>query len=264
MNSNLLIWLNTVSLLVMLSGNYFWGSGALGTTTVGEISAKYTTLITPAGYAFSIWGIIYLLLIAFVVYQWVNRSPEKDRESLEPSGPWFLISNLANLGWLIAWTNDQIGWSLVLMALLLFSLIRLAIRLRLEIWDAPVRIIGLVWWPICIYIGWIVLAAVLNVAVYLKSIGWTGGPLSESQWAITMILAAGLIYLFLTFNRNMRETSFVGIWGLVAIMIALPPDEAAIWWTALVVSVVIFTAANVHAMKNTYTLPFNKIRRGEI
>jgi len=262
--NKMLLWLNTFSLAAVLVLNYLFGAGLAGTATVGEISSKYPTLLTPAGYTFSIWGIIYLLLIGFVVFQWVGRSSEKEKQSLQPSGWWLIIANLANALWIISWTNEFLGMSLIFMAVLLLSLIQLVIRLRLEVWDAPVRIIALVWWPICIYLGWIVLAAVLNVAVYLKSIQWTGGPFSEELWSVIMIVAAGLIYLYLTFNRNMRETAFVGIWGLVGIMVNLPSGFSAIWWTALIVSAVIFTAANLHAMRNRDTLPFKKIQRGEI
>lgn len=261
--NNILLWLNTLSLAAVIFLNYIFGAGLAGTTSVGEVSANYPTLLTPAGYTFSIWGLIYLLLIGFVAYQWVGRNSEKDKQSLKPTAWWFVISNLANILWIVSWTNEYLGLSLIFMFLLLFSLVQLVLRLRLEIWDAPVRIIGFVWWPICIYLAWIVLASVLNVAVYLKSIQWSGGPLSEELWSVIMILAAGLIYLFLTFNRNMRETAFVGVWGLVGIMVNLPEGQSTIWWTALIVSVVIFTAAILHAMKNYDTLPFKKIQRGE-
>ncbi len=264
MKNTLLLWLNTVSLLLVLVVNYLYGSGSMADNTVGEISAKYPTLITPAGYAFSIWGLIYLLLIGFVVYQWVGRSPEKDLQSLQPAGIWFFISNLANAGWIIAWTSDQILLSLLLIFVLLFSLIKLCINLRLEIWDAPVRQIALVWWPICIYTGWVILATVLNVAVFLKASGWEGGGIDESIWAALVLVVAGAIYIFLTFHRNMRETTFVATWGLIAIVFSLPDDQSLVWWTALLVSVIVFGVGLYHGMKNHDTTPVEKWKRGEI
>ena len=76
-----LLILNTLSLLYALIMNSLAGSPAFNGKTVGMVSAKYDTLFAPAGYAFAIWGIIYLLLIAFVVYQciaWFKR--KEDRE----------------------------------------------------------------------------------------------------------------------------------------------------------------------------------------
>ena len=64
-----LVVLNTVTLMIMLLANYAGGTGVLSTANVAEISHKYDTLFAPAGYAFTIWGVIFLLLIAMVSYQ---------------------------------------------------------------------------------------------------------------------------------------------------------------------------------------------------
>nr|MBS0038460.1 hypothetical protein [Saprospiraceae bacterium] len=69
MKNTVLLLANSFTFVLVLAMNFIYGSGMWGTATVGEISAQYPTLITPAGYAFSIWGVIYLLLIGFVGYQ---------------------------------------------------------------------------------------------------------------------------------------------------------------------------------------------------
>ena len=259
-----LLVVNTITLLFALVLNSLQGSQLFNGTTVGEISAKYETLFTPAGYAFAIWGVIYLLLIAFVAYQWFAWFQRKEDTELKQTGWWFALGNLANGFWIAAWLNGQMGLSVLLILVLLFSLIMLTIRLRLEIWDAPVRIITFVWWPICIYLGWIVVATVANMSVFLVSIGWQGGFISPEIWTIILIVAATLIYLILIKTRNMREAAVVGIWALAAIAVKQWQLNNEIVIAALVASVVLFITVSVHGYKNRKTSPFEKLKRGEV
>ncbi len=150
------------------------------------------------------------------------------------------------------------------MFLLLVSLIMLTLRLRLEIWDAPVRIIFFVWWPICIYLGWIIAASVANISIYLKSIQWGGFGLPENIWAVTIIIVAALIYVFLIFTRNLREAAGVGIWAFVAIAVKQKETYPEVVMTAIIMSVILFLLIAYHGYKNRSTSPFSKIVRGEI
>lgn len=263
MKPKLLLFLNTLTLLTTLIVNYLYGSGAADTKTVGEVSDRYPTLITPAGYAFSIWGLIYLLLIAFVGYQWYVYFKGRNGDSLEKAGGWFSLANIFNASWVIAWVNEALGLSVLIMLLLLVSLVMLVLRLRLEVWDAPLRIILFVWWPICIYTGWIIVATVTNVAVYLKSLGLGGEVLSAELWAIVVIILATLVYLFLTYSRNMREAALVGVWGLVAIVYRQWGDNDTVAITALIAAVLLFLYAGYHGVKNSASSPFMKLRNKE-
>jgi hypothetical protein len=243
--------------------NSLQGSEVFNGTTVGEVSAKYETLFTPAGYAFAIWGIIYLLLILFVTYQWFVWFKRKEDRELKQISWWFAVGNLANGLWVVAWLNEQMGLSVLLILILLFSLIQLTIRLRLEIWDAPLRIIAFVWWPVCIYLGWVIVATVANISVFLVSIGWQGGFLQEQVWTIIMIVAATTIYLLLIKTRNMREAAVVGIWALVAIAVKQWHLNIEIVIAALTASAILFVTVAVHGFRNRKTSPFEKLKRGE-
>jgi hypothetical protein len=244
--------------------NSLQGSEVFNGTTVGEVSAKYETLFTPAGYAFAIWGIIYLLLILFVTYQWFVWFKRKEDRELKQISWWFAVGNLANGLWVVAWLNEQMGLSVLLILILLFSLIQLTIRLRLEIWDAPLRIIAFVWWPVCIYLGWVIVATVANISVFLVSIGWQGGFLQEQVWTIIMIVAATTIYLLLIKTRNMREAALVGIWALVAIAVKQWQLNIEIVIAALTASAILFVTVAVHGFRNRKTSPFEKLKRGEV
>ncbi|MEE4286518.1 MAG: hypothetical protein V2I31_10225 [Mariniphaga sp.] len=259
-----LLLINTLTLIFALVMNSLQGSEVFNGTTVGEVSAKYETLFTPAGYAFAIWGIIYLLLILFVTYQWFVWFKRKEDRELKQISWWFAVGNLANGLWVVAWLNEQMGLSVLLILILLFSLIQLTIRLRLEIWDAPLRIIAFVWWPVCIYLGWVIVATVANISVFLVSIGWQGGFLQEQVWTIIMIVAATTIYLLLIKTRNMREAAVVGIWALVAIAVKQWQLNIEIVIAALTASAILFVTVAVHGFRNRKTSPFEKLKRGEV
>jgi hypothetical protein len=104
-----------------------------------------------------------------------------------------MAANIANVLWVIVWLNEYIGLSVIVMVILLLSLIQLILRLNLERWDAPLFTIAFVWWPICWYIGWIILATVADVSAYLTSAGWSGSPFTPEVRTIIMIVVATFI-----------------------------------------------------------------------
>lgn len=258
MNSLLKLVLNTNSLLTALIVNFLSNRGVFNSKTIGEVSMKYNTLFTPAGYAFSIWAIIYLLLISFVVYQWYIWVKEKREEETLRMGWWFTLANIANAVWVIVWVNEYTTVSVGVMLVLLFSLIQLVRRLNLETWDAPLPTIIFVWWPICIYMGWIILATVANVSAFLVSIGWEGGFLRQAGWTIVMILISTFIYALLIYKRNMREAAIAGVWGLVAIAYKQWERYPEIVLTALFCAFILFFYVSYHGYKNRATSPLAK------
>lgn len=263
MKPKVLLLLNILTFLGTLLINYLYGSGTIDSPSVGAVSDRYPTLITPSDYAFSIWGLIYVLLLAFTAYQWYSWSKNRPGDSLQPAGIWFSLANIFNALWIFAWVNEALGLSVIIILLLLFSLVQLVSRLQLEVWDAPLRIIFFVWWPICIYIGWIVLATVTNIAVYLSSLGWEGAPLSGTLWAIIVITMAMAIYLFLTYARNMREAALVGVWGLAAIAYNQWEQQEGVALAALLAAGILFLSAAYHGWKNKDSSPFAKMKEGK-
>jgi hypothetical protein len=169
---------------------------------------------------------------------------------LKQTGIWFALSSFANGTWIVAWLYGNVGISVVLMLVLLVSLIVLTVRLRLEIWDAPKRTIFFVWWPICVYLGWIIVASVANIAAFLVSINWQGAYMGAEAWTVTMIVAAAIIYLLLIYFRNLREAALVGIWALVAIAVKQWQMQPAIVAAAIAAAVVLFVAIAYNAYKN--------------
>jgi hypothetical protein len=120
-NSAALRWGNIVAFLLTGVVNGLAGSTAiLGGKNTAQISDAYPTLITPAGYVFAIWGIIYVLLGVFVVFQALPS--QKDKEYQKKIDWLFILSSLFNIVWLFLWQSEYLGWSVVVIFLLLTTL----------------------------------------------------------------------------------------------------------------------------------------------
>lgn len=252
--------LNLIVILAVIAVNGLVSSSGLDGNTVGSISDKYDTLFAPAGYAFAIWGLIYLGLIIFGVFQFIRVFfSNKEDDFVLSIGPWLTIANLANIVWLWAWLSENLSLSVILMLAILFSLLIIILRLNMERWDAPFPIIAFVWWPICFYSGWITVATIANYAAYLVQIEWLA-LFSEITWTVIMIVVAAVVNLLMILTRNMREFALVGVWAIVAIAVKHWGEIPVIQWTALISAVVLFIAISIHGYKNRATGPDIKFR----
>lgn len=258
-----LVILNTVTLIIMLFANYAGSTGYFLATTVAEVSYKYDTLFAPAGYAFVIWGLIFLLSIAFVIYQWILLKNKDPNKYIQRTGLWFSIGNLTNAAWVYCWTSGMIGLSVILILLLLLSLVFLTISLRLELDDVPVRIIFFVWWPVTFYLGWIMVASIACIAAWLKSISWNGFALAGNTWTIILIIVSSILYLLLIRNRNMREAAIVGAWAFIAIAVKQWGINKDISIAAVIASTCLLLASIIHVYKNRKYNIISKLQRGE-
>ncbi len=252
--------LNIFSFLLMVGVNYISNTGAIAGETMATVSARYENLFTPAGYAFSIWGLIYVSLLAFVVYQARDLfSSNKEVRVVHQVGWWFVFSCTANVLWIFAWLNQYLLISVFIMLVLLFSLIKIILNTRMELDDEPLHVIAFVWWPFSFYSGWITVALIANVAAYLTSVNWNGFGISEVTWTVLMILIAGMINLVITWTRNMREFALVGVWALVAIAVANWNGEFSVVIASLAVAAILFISSSIHGYKNRETSPWKKL-----
>ncbi len=251
---------NILALLATVAVNYLSNTGAINGNTMATVSAKFENLFTPAGYAFSIWGVIYLALFGFVIYQSLALfGHERPKKVVSKVGIWFIISCIANISWIFAWLNEYIGLSVVIMLVLLFSLLKIIFRGRLELDDEPLPIIAFLWWPFTFYSGWITVALIANTAAFLTAEGWNGFGISEVVWTILMIIVAGLINLLITWTRNMREFALVGAWGLTAVAVANWNEHQAVVITGLVTAGILVISTGIHGFKNRETSPWKKM-----
>lgn len=129
----------------------------------------------------------------------------------------------------------------------------------MELDDLPFKKIAFVWWPFCLYSGWITVALIADIAAWLTKIQWNGFGISGSGWAIIMIIIAGIINLTVTWTRNMREYALVAVWALIAIAVANNGNAISVVYTAIIVAVILFISSGVHAYLNRKTLPINNL-----
>ena len=263
MTRNLSVF-NLLSVILMIIVSYYSQAIRLNNNTIGGVSDHYENLFTPAGYAFGIWGFIYLALLVYCFFQ-VNRvmMNEKETDFIKKTGPWFIIANIANAGWVVAWLYENTFLSVILIFLVLGSLIKIIWNTNMERWDAPPKIIAFTWWPICFYAGWITVAAIANVAAHLTNIGWNRFNLSEQHWTIIMLLVAVIINLLIVYKRNMREFALVGIWALAAIYVRHTEENVYVAYTALAGSIIVFGYVSYHGYINRKSNPMYKLVAGE-
>lgn len=247
---------NGIAAVATIAMGYLSNTSIFNGNTMASVSAKYENLFTPAGYAFSIWGLIYLSLLGFVIYygRSLFKAAIKDDNTVTQIGWWFFVSCIANSLWVVVWLYEYTLISVLLMIVLLFSLLKIVVKTKMEMHQAPFKKFLFLWWPFCIYSGWISVALIANIAAYLTKIGWNGFGLSEAVWAIIMIVAAAAVHLFMIWNRNMREFALVLIWSLIAI--AYQTVNESVVWVAIIAAIIVFANISIHGYQNRKTNPF--------
>ena len=242
--------LNLLSLLLVIAVNGLSQAQRWNDTTIGEMSSNYDNLFTPAGYAFSIWGMIFLGLFAYAVFG-IKRAffSKNETPHIEQTGYWFAIANVLNTLWVIAFMYDYVGLSVIIMLGILVSLIKIVFKTNMERWDAPIEIIAFVWWPICFYSGWIAVATIANVAAFLVKLELAGSELVQIIATMVMITAAVYINLLMINLRNMREFALVGAWALFAIFIRHQNSLESVAYFALLGCILLVISAGLHAFK---------------
>ena len=221
-------YINVILFAGMLVMNYLANALPLNNKTTGELSDSFPNLFVPAGLTFSIWGVIYFLLLLYVIFQF------KDSNALVVSqiSLAFGISCILNALWIVFWHYGKLPLSLLVMAGLLASLIYINIVIR----DLP---FGIIKAGFGIYLGWICIATIANVTAVLVTSGWNGFKISQEAWTIIMI-AIGALLVALTIYR--LKNPFLGlavVWAFLGIAIKRQDDYRTILITAIVAMVII-------------------------
>jgi hypothetical protein len=231
--------LNIAALILVIVINFLANALPIGGKTTGELSALYPSLFTPAGYVFSIWGVIYILLIIFAIYQarGIFSDPKKyGNRFLYRIDLWFLVSCIGNASWIFAWHYQVVWLSMVLMLVILASLIIIYTRLGIGRRIVSKNERNMVHRPFSIYLGWITVATIANAATLLINYNWNGAGISEDIWASIMIAAATIITIIVLFSRKDILFSLVIIWAFGGIIYRQMNNESAFY------STIIFTA----------------------
>jgi hypothetical protein len=229
---------NMVAFVAVLTVNFLSNSLPLNGRTAAQISDALPSYFTPAGYTFSIWGLIYLALLGFIIYQ---ALPAQRNNSLLGKIGWgFAISSVANIAWLFAWHYGAYVLSVLFMLSLLVTLIVIYRRLEIGRPNPNLSLADkwLVQFPFSIYLGWITVATIANIASVLNHLGWNGFGIAEPTWSAIMMGAAVMIAGLLLFNRRNISYASVLVWALFGIR-AAQSDVALVANTAVIAAVLI-------------------------
>ncbi len=214
---------NALSLLIHIGVAYLVQAKMVNDLNVGEVSAKYESLFTPAGITFAIWGLIYISLLIMCLYHIViaykHDSPHPANTELLRIGSMFILVNIASAAWLIAWVNEYLPATVLLIVIQLLGL--LIINRRLNIYD-PLKPTGLkltTQFALSIYFAWICVATIANIATYLTAIQWDGFGQPALQWAAIMICTTILIAVLMILIRKNVLFGLVVAWALYGITV---------------------------------------------
>ncbi|MBF4694238.1 TspO/MBR family protein [Fusibacter ferrireducens] len=208
-----------LSYLAMIIMNALANLLPINGQNTGAISDAYPNLFTPAGYTFSIWGLIYLLLGIQLIF--LLRQPKFYNNPLKNQGmsrimTLFIVSSIANATWILAWHYRFIGVSVLIMVVILVSLI----LMMNEVMKTPFSKSEILWIkpPVGVYLGWITVATVANVTVYLVSIQWSRFGVSEEICMVTILIIAALIACATMMWSKCGAYGLTVIWAYVGIL----------------------------------------------
>ena len=221
-------YLNILFFAAMIVMNYLANALPLNGKTTGELSDAYPNLFVPAGVTFSIWGIIYTMLIIFCVVQFTTAN----QSVISRFGWLFGITCLFNALWIVAWHYERLPLSLILMLGLLVSLIWINIFIK----DMPY---GFIKAAFGIYLGWICIATIANVTALLVTSGWGGFGISEETWTIIMILVGTMLVALAIWRFDNPFIGLSVVWAFIGIMIKRSPDFRSIFITAAVAMILV-------------------------
>lgn len=223
----------------------------------GEISDFYANLFVPAGLTFSIWGVIYLLLIVFTVYQFYAIK-KGGTEYLERIHPFFIISCAANSLWILAWHYLMPGLSLIIMLVLFAALLLIYLRLGIGRGGSSKALLTFVHLPVSVYLGWITIATIANITAFLVSLGWKGFGLEEELWTAVVIIAGTLITLGVVFSRGDLFFALVVLWayaGIIIKRVQTPSEPASLIITvsAVGIALILLSLGRALSKKGIYS-----------
>lgn len=225
-----------VMFLVMVALNGLANALPLNGVNTGQLSDEIPNLFVPAGLTFSIWGLIYALLLGYAAATLAGAFRKTDAPGWTATDGWiYSLNALFNGGWILAWHWRLIPLSMLLMLGILGTLILLMERNRAAFAALPpaagnaekvrrffIRV------PILVYLGWISVATIANLTALLVTLGWNGFGIDPMIWTIVVIAAGALVGSLLALTRGAVSSALVVAWAYAGIIIKRASiDEAA-------------------------------------
>jgi len=207
--------LAAITYLGMIAVNALANILPINNLNTGQVSDSYPNLFAPAGITFSIWGLIYLLLAVYTLYQFFVARDSKLNEFFDRINKYFIATSCINMAWIFSWHYRLIGLSVVLMLGLLICLIKIADLIREQSPSLKQKLFIKV--PFGVYFGWITIATIANITTLLVSLSWNGFGLSDEVWMIVILLIGLIICLWRMQKDNNLAYGLVPVWAYFGI-----------------------------------------------
>ncbi|MDJ0710162.1 MAG: hypothetical protein QNJ14_07235 [Woeseiaceae bacterium] len=219
---------NLVAFAIVILLNVLSNALPINDQSMTEISAKYPSLFTPAGFTFSIWGVTYLSLLVFVI--WQALPTQRTSTKVADVSRLFQINCLLNALWIVVWHYDQLALSLLIILGMLVTLVLIYRRLLQSLIDAPFTQHLVLYLPFSLYTSWITLATIANASALQTGSGWDDVGLTAVQWTLLKLAIAGAIAATMIVKLRDIPFALVVAWaayGISVMQIATPAVSGA-------------------------------------
>lgn len=228
-------WAGLFATLVNIAFNYLYNRLPSTGTGIDEVTDSYNSLFTPAGYAFSIWGLIYLSFITYAICQllpWQKSDRLYDKLSIP-----FVLVNMLSMLWIRMFSQNHIGTSVgIITAILLLGGVMFGYAKEGYLYEGNKFWITI---PFSLFLGWISVASIANVSLLLISLRWRGGSLGEATWTSVMISAAFLLAVVISISFKDFLYPLVVAWACIAIWVSSKDVSNTVALVALVIGIVL-------------------------
>lgn len=226
------IVINWLLFVIVIATNALANILPINGYNTGQISAFYPNYFVPAGFTFSIWGIIYLLLlnysISFTYFTVRKNTFPEIHKYLDAITPYYWVTCVLNASWILAWHYLQVSASVLIMLAFLYCLIRVFLIMQKQATAIKPLYLFLLKTPFSVYLGWISVATIANITALLVSLKWNGFGVDPIYWTLTMIsIAIVLSVYFVTQFKNITSPLVV-VWALWGIKAAQGPKSELI------------------------------------
>ncbi|MFO0703858.1 MAG: tryptophan-rich sensory protein [Patescibacteria group bacterium] len=206
-----------VTYVIMIAVNILANLMPINGQTTAQISDSYMNLFAPAGFTFAIWGAIYVALGVYVVSQFIlPQQSGRTKHIIESINRFFIISSIANTIWIFAWHYLAIGFTVILTVTMLYTLIKIADLINIAGLNGREKLLLKV--PFGLYFGWVTVATIANITVYLVSIGWNGWGISQEIWMIIVLFVGLVISILRTHKDKNIAYGLVPVWAYFGIL----------------------------------------------
>jgi hypothetical protein len=226
------IIINWLLFIIVIATNALANILPINGYNTGQISGFYPNYFVPAGFTFSIWGVIYLFFLNYSIsytYFSIKKTQFPEiKKYLDAITPYYWFTCLLNAGWILAWHYLQVGISVLIMLAFLVSLIQIFMIMQKQALSIRPLYQFLIKTPFSIYLGWISVATIANITALLVHFNWNGFGINPIYWTVLMIVIAIGLGLYFILKYAIIAYPLVIAWALWGIKAAQGPKSALI------------------------------------